>query len=90
MITIRSQSKSLLIDPVAIDTRNEIEIVAFAASDGNPYTLGTYATRERCLEIIDEIQALIYPEPPDPMRIGMADIVTFSSCGTPFYQMPAE
>ena len=58
-------------------------------------TVGTYATRERCLEIIDEIQALIHPEPLEPsetdaLLFGEDDVIHFSQVGTPFYQMPKE
>lgn len=78
MITIRGHEGVPLIKANVVDLwSNSNEIVAMANSR-HWHTLGSYATRERCIEIVDEIQCEIRNaavRKDDPM---------------PFYQMPAE
>jgi hypothetical protein len=91
MITIRSQNMELLTQTNYVEYDHEYNISDVI--NGVPReehtiqagygTVGKYATRERCLEIIDEIQKRSI-EKRQPLSSGRyVDI-------TPFYQMPAE
>lgn len=56
---IRSQNKELLtkVDMLDFATNSELEIVC--VKDGADYILGIYKTKERALEVLDEIQSAI-------------------------------
>ena len=57
---IRSQDKTQLAQIIGL-LLNDNEIRGFTNYHQNYYELGTYKTKERALEVLDEIQKLIKP-----------------------------
>lgn len=85
MIIIQGQGGIPLIKANIVDLRNDSNQVVAMANSGHRHILGKYATRERCLEIIDEIQTFagrIFRDQLTP---------TGTACDIcPIYQMPEE
>ena len=81
---IRSQDKSVLTKVTGVnvcDNENGTYDI-----DGAYWRLGTYKTKKRALEVLDEIQGLII-DSWGYCTVGDGDIVTE---GIAFYQMPEE
>jgi len=69
---IRSQNKKILLKVNEL----KIEINMIIAFDGNEYQyLGAYKTKERALEVLDEIQNVIYLN-----KLFNADVDVFNQC----------
>jgi len=84
---IRSQDKDILVkvDSLLIDdNNNDIYTQCWVGVNLETYTLGKYKTKERALEILDEIQEKI-------LRIGevslMVNPLLIEEC---VYEMPKE
>ena len=58
---IRSQDKTQLAQITGL-LLNDNEIRGFTNYHQNYYELGTYKTKERALEVLDEIQAILSPK----------------------------
>ena len=62
---IRSQDKDILlkVDSLLIDdNNNDIYTQCWVGVNLETYTLGKYKTKERALEVLDEIQKLLKPQ----------------------------
>ena len=70
---VRGQEKSLLkkVSEVLYEEMDEHAIVTFQGDD--VMLLGIYKTKERCLEIIDEIQKLLMGGNPENAFIALKD-----------------
>lgn len=80
---IRSQDREQLINANGIYASGN-EMYAYNTEAEEP--IGTYATRERCIEIIDELQARL-----DALNIaGIHDFLLADAGVTGVYQMPEE
>jgi len=69
MIIVLSQDKTILGDFGVFSCCSEFKrgknkVIGFATGDSREgFALGTYATRERCIEVIDEIHSMMtWPE----------------------------
>lgn len=60
---IRSQDKRILqkVDNIFLDANYENKRIS--TYDGNNTELGTYKTKERAIEVLDEINKLLIPKP---------------------------
>lgn len=56
---VRGQNKQLLIDCNKFELSEDETDIIFGNVFDNYYILGTYATKERCLEVLDEIEQSI-------------------------------
>ena len=59
---VRGQNKQLLIDCNKFELSEDETDIIFGNIFDNYYILGTYATKERCLEVLDEIERHINGE----------------------------
>lgn len=62
---IRSQDKTRLVKVCSLEygEYNEIHYInGYCVNEVDNYDLGTYKTKERALEVLDEIQSLLQPE----------------------------
>ena len=88
---IRSQDREILtkIDYVYLETSNGKEILG-----GNHYMinkhLGTYKTKERALEVLDEIQNSIIKGSFSEIRNGLNELVNITPNPVYVYQMPID
>ena len=76
---IRSQDKKCLIKANIIEYETAAILKGSTDQDSWYHTLGKYKTKERALEVLDEIQNKICPQ--DCINIGYGTIV---------YEMPKE
>lgn len=87
---IRSQDKKMLtkLDYIYLEPNNGLEL-----QGGNHYminkSLGTYATKERALEVLDEIQKLLMPISEYKQEIDNLTI-NYKNIDTIVYEMPKE
>ena len=82
---VRSQDKEFLMKVdninlgIGVDTKKPNKLFTFVDGVTTSFTLGTYKSKERALEVLDEIQKLLIALP--RTEIPFNDIV---------YQMPEE
>ena len=101
---VRSQDKRILqkVDNLFLDANYENKRIS--TYDGDNIELGTYKTKERAIEILDEIQSLLQPtieykpivqEEYNPAYtykhfVKVDDNIEIKELSTFVYQMPAE
>ena len=93
---VRSQNKELLVD---VDNFNVIQddyyytyAINSGVEDNAYYELGEYKTKERALEVLDEIQKAIEDLPTDTTMYGaMMSVFDLMKCSfDKVFQMPKE
>ena len=88
---IRSQGKEFLMKVdninlgIDVDTNEPNRLFTFVGGAITSFTLGTYKTKERALEILDEIQELL--EPVHITNISKKEGIAGANI---FYEMPKE
>ena len=101
---VRSQNKRILqkVDNIFLDANYENKRIS--TYDGDNIELGTYKTKERAIEILDEIQSLLQPtieykpivqEEYNPAYtykhfVKVDDNIEIKELSTFVYQMPAK
>ena len=101
---MRSQDKRILqkVDNIFLDANYENKRIS--TYDGDNIELGTYKTKERAIEVLDEIQSLLQPtieykpivqEEYNPAYtykhfVKVDDNIEIKELSTFVYQMPAE
>ena len=101
---VRSQDKRILqkVDNIFLDANYENKRIS--TYDGDNIELGTYKTKERAIEVLDEIQSLLQPtieykpivqEEYNPAYtykhfVKVDDNIEIKELSTFVYQMPAE
>ena len=87
----RSQDKRTLIQPNRIDIDDNAIIVWQNNYNCDETYLGTYKTKERALEVLDEIQNLLIGYINDEISQGrVSAILGTTYTKTMFYEMPKE
>ena len=88
---IRSQNKEMLTKVNMVDLASDSDLEIVCVFDRDDYTLGKYKTKERALEVLDEIEKYLTP------TIQMLDVtlkdkqvVQVNSISTFVYEMPQE
>lgn len=85
---IRSQDKKELVNIKQLLIDNDTIIKGFLNS-GLYYELGEYKTKERALEVLDEIQKLLMPISEYKQEIDNLTI-NYKNIDTAIYEMPKE
>ena len=100
---IRTQNKEKLIKAYCIELNQESNLFWLSNNDGKIYTtIGTYATKERALEVLDEIQNLLQPkiiytqkEPIETFELGVYQLkqdvdMKIQEINRIIYEMPQD
>lgn len=88
---IRSKNKEFLMKVdninlgIDVDTNEPNRLFTFVGGAITSFTLGTYKTKERALEILDEIQELL--EPVNVVEVSKKEAVIGANI---LYEMPEE
>lgn len=77
---IRSQNKEMLTKVNMVDLASDSDLEIVCVFDRDDYTLGKYKTKERALEVLDEIQNMLEHEWDYKDKFSMCRI----------YEMPKE
>lgn len=98
-IWVRSQDKEFLMKVdninlgIDVDTNEPTRIFTFVDGTVTSFTLGTYKSKERALEVLDEIDSKIMMNKAIEIYSNLGDL-TFANRAnytyTPIYQMPNE
>lgn len=98
-IWVRSQDKEFLMKVdntnlgIDVDTNEPTRIFTFVDGTVTSFTLGTYKSKERALEVLDEIDSKIMMNKVIEIYSNLGDL-TFANRAnytyTPIYQMPNE
>ena len=102
---IRSQDKTRLVKVCSLEygEYNEIHYInGYCVNEVDNYDLGIYKTKERALEVLDEIQSLLQPKiiyhqekPVETIQEGCYQLsqkvnMEFQELSTYVYEMPEE
>ena len=88
---IRSQDKRTLINTKRIDVDDTNIIVWDKGRYASEIYLGQYKTKERALEVLDEIQKIIKWCQTDMENVTIGDIESLKGCFDDYiYEMPKE
>lgn len=87
---VRSQNKKCLLKATMFNLDNDENGIYCYSNEDNFCLLGKYATKERALEVLDEIQMHIKKQDTDELLVNSDGIITGQKHYGRVYEMPEE